>query len=251
MPALEKGMTMVYLDPIGTGRSSLLPDGNYLIPTYARFLEAVLEHIAEPRAVVIGHSHGGMVGLELAIRNKVRIGGLILYASAPVFGEPLREESLRQVAAFAERWPDRPEAVRAAEVWRIERSHRHSVTAKGRQLALNEILPAYFADYRRSCVSASPPSLHITWDPKRFDGSWSAVDRLKDVSVPTLIICGSYDFVCPPRWSKEMQAAIPGSRLVELSHSGHFPYFEQQEEFVASVAEFCERVTKASESPRT
>jgi pimeloyl-ACP methyl ester carboxylesterase len=75
MPALDQHLTMVYVDPIGTGASSLLPDGKYFIPTYSRFLEAVLDHIAEPQTMVLGHSHGGMVALELAMSNPLAIGG--------------------------------------------------------------------------------------------------------------------------------------------------------------------------------
>jgi proline iminopeptidase len=245
MPALDQHLTMVYVDPIGTGASSLLSDGKYFIPTYSRFFEAVLDHIAEPQTMVLGHSHGGMVPLDLAISNPLAIGGLILYASTPVFGEPLWQESLLHIGAFVQRWPDRPEAVRAAEVWRVEVSDQCSNTAKDRQQALNASLPAYFADHRRTFDPANPPALNITWDTKRSNGTWSAVDRLKDIHVPTLIICGTHDFVCPPRWSKEMHAAIPNARLLELGDSGHFPHLEQQDEFVAGVAEFCKRCTEA------
>src|ERR1700710_1378137 len=79
MPLLEKHLTMVYLDPIGTGKSSLLPDGEYFVPVYAHYLEAVLDHLRDPRPVILGHSHGGMVALELAIQKSARIGGVIAY----------------------------------------------------------------------------------------------------------------------------------------------------------------------------
>jgi pimeloyl-ACP methyl ester carboxylesterase len=43
MPSLERHLTMIYLDPIGTGRSGFLPGGRYDVPEYARRAAALLE----------------------------------------------------------------------------------------------------------------------------------------------------------------------------------------------------------------
>lgn len=48
MPALEGGLTLVYLDPVGSGDSGLLPDGDYSMSRYARFAEAVLDDLGAP-----------------------------------------------------------------------------------------------------------------------------------------------------------------------------------------------------------
>jgi pimeloyl-ACP methyl ester carboxylesterase len=239
MPLLEDDLTMVYLDPIGTGRSSLLPSGEYFVPTYAHYLESVLDHIGEPRPVILGHSHGGMVALELAIRSPNRLGGLIAYDTAPVFNDDLWEDAARQMAAFIERWPDRPEAARAARAWNGRRAIRKDLASARQWLA--DVTPAYFADYRR--VVEGSIRLDHTWDPNRRNGVWSAEGRLGTIDAPTLIISGVFDFVCPPRWSKEMHAGIPGSVLLELPDSGHFGYHEQPEEFVAGVLEFLAGLT--------
>jgi pimeloyl-ACP methyl ester carboxylesterase len=62
MPLLEQHLTMVYLDPIGTGRSELLPGGDYSVSTYARFARAVIGHLGAEQPYFLGHSHGGCVG---------------------------------------------------------------------------------------------------------------------------------------------------------------------------------------------
>ena len=105
MPLLEDHLTMVYLDPIGTGRSGLLPRGEYFMPTYAHYFEAVLDHIDQPRPIILGHSHGGMVALELAMRDPHRLGGLIAYDTAPVYNDALWEEAGRQMSAYANGGP--------------------------------------------------------------------------------------------------------------------------------------------------
>jgi len=222
MPLLEDHLTMVSLDPIGTGRSDLLPGGEYDVSTYAHHLESVLDHIDEPRPVVLGHSHGGMVALELAIRNPHRLGGLIAYDTVPVYDGDLWQEAARQMSAFAERWPGRPEAVRAGRAW--DRRHQIRTDAASARQWLADVTPAYFADYR--VVADESFHLDLTWDPNRDNGTWSAAGRIGAIDGPTLIISGAFDFVCPPRWSEEMHAGIPGSVLLELADSGHFGYQE-------------------------
>jgi proline iminopeptidase len=56
--------------------------------------------------------------------------------------------------------------------------------------------------------------------------------------VPTLVIAGEYDFICPPVWSRELSAKIPHARLLELRESGHFGHIEQPAEFFKGVLEF-------------
>ena len=159
---------MVYLDPIGTGRSSLLPGGEYFMPTYAHYFEAVLDHIGEPRPIILGHSHGGMVALELAMRDPHRLGGLIAYDTAPVYNDALWEEAGRQMSAYADRWPHRPETAVAVRAWN-ERHEVRTDAASARQW-LADVTPAYFADYHR--VADGSFRLDLTWDPNRRNGVW-------------------------------------------------------------------------------
>jgi len=208
------------------------------VPTYARFLEAVLDHIGEARPVVLGHSHGGMVVLELAIQNSHRLGGVIAYDTAPIYTDELWNEAARQMTAFAARWPDRPEAAAAARAWHASAGGQPRDDAAAEKKFLADVLPAYFADYRRASSLGCPPALDITWDPNRNNGIWSARTRLGEIDTPTLIICGDFDFVCPPRWSKEMCAAIRNSKLCELHDSGHFGHQEQSQDFVSAVLRF-------------
>jgi proline iminopeptidase len=187
-----------------------------------------------PKPLILGHSHGGMVALELALRDSSRLGGVIAYDTAPVYNDELWDEAFRQMAAFAARWPDRPEAIKAARVWHA--------TGGGEPEAgvefLADVFPAYFADYRHTLAQSNPPKLDVTWDPNRKSKAWSARGRLGSITAPTLIICGDFDFVCPPRWSKEMRAAIRRSQLCQLRHSGHFGHLEQPRDFANAVLEF-------------
>jgi pimeloyl-ACP methyl ester carboxylesterase len=184
----------VDLDPIGTGRSDFLPGGDYSVPVYARFVCELIERLGVTKPYFIGHSHGGFVGLELAAENLGLLGGLIAYSTAAQFGLNLRAEAGRQMAAFVQRFPDRPEAVRAGQAWE-EHSGHPPVSADDHRRYLEAILPAYFADYRETVAKFGPITLKTYYDPNRIRSTWDVRDRLGRIDVPTLVVSGKYDFV--------------------------------------------------------
>ncbi|MGW9028053.1 alpha/beta fold hydrolase [Streptomyces sp. NPDC055722] len=224
MPALERDLTMVYVDPVGSGDSGLLPDGDYSISRYARFAAAVLDDIGAPTGYFIGHSHGGFVGLQFGLDHPDRLDGLILYDTAPLNGRELRETATKEMAAFARRWPDRPEAAEAGRVWdAVNVTKTREVTDDETYMGyLRGIFPAYFADYRETAGRVGPRlNLRGTHDPNRRPTDWDVRDRLATIDAPTLLIVGTHDFICPPKWAHEMHAEMPNARLCELSGSGH------------------------------
>ncbi|WP_433296477.1 alpha/beta fold hydrolase [Pseudonocardia sp. CA-142604] len=240
MPLLEQHLTMVYLDPIGTGRSDLLPGGDYSVSTYARFSKAVIDHLGADQPYFLGHSHGGFVGLELAIRNPGLLAGLVAYSTAPVYNAELFEEATREMEAFVARWPDQPDAEKARRAWRSASYARNTllVDRESRIDWLRAILPAYFGDYWKTVARTGPAAFDVTWDPARKDSDWDARRTLDRIDVPTLVISGLYDVICSRRFSEEIHAGVPNAQMLQLNQSGHFGYLEQPDIFVQAIVEF-------------
>jgi len=72
------------------------------------------------------------------------------------------------------------------------------------------------------------------------DGNLTEVewlDRLRDITVPTLILVGDHD-QADPAMSREMNARIAGSRMVVLPNSGHMTFVDQPDLFVRTITEF-------------
>jgi proline iminopeptidase len=63
-------------------------------------------------------------------------------------------------------------------------------------------------------------------------------DRLPQVQVPTLVVCGANDWITPLAKSEEIVSLIPESRLEVFDHSGHMPMFEEAERFQAVLRAF-------------
>jgi hypothetical protein len=67
---------------------------------------------------------------------------------------------------------------------------------------------------------------------------WTVVDRLGEITVPTLVIAGHEDFVFPPECQKQLASGIPNARLQIIDRAGHNPQDEQTAEVMHAVREF-------------
>ena len=66
--------------------------------------------------------------------------------------------------------------------------------------------------------------------------AFNVLDQLNQVNVPTLIISGADDWITPlKQGSERINAALPNSELVIFAESGHWPFIEEKEKFVATV----------------
>lgn len=243
MPALERQLTVVYPEPIGTGASGRLashPHG-YTRARYSRFLGALVEHLGVPEVHLLGHSHGGFVVQYHALHRPDRVAGVILYDSAPVTGPEHAAEAMRMVQSFAARYaghPGLPEVLAAFQaIPTISDDVRMTTVARG-------LFPTYFADYwgreeEFAAMRATVRAAHISGLDENLVPQ--AVDDRADlgsVTLPTLVVVGRRDVVCGVRWAEELHRLIPGSELLILEKSGHFGHIEEPDAFSRAVTRF-------------
>jgi pimeloyl-ACP methyl ester carboxylesterase len=249
MPAVERHLTMVYVEPIGTGGSGRLPShpNGYTRERYTRALIGLLDHLALPKAYLLGHSHGGFVVQYCALHHPGRVAGMVLYESAPLTGPEHVAEAMANVEDFARRHadnPELPEVIKALQATATISNDGEFVTA------LRGLLPSYFADYwgrqqefaplRASVGGSHISSLDEHLVPEIID------DRaaLGSMAVPALVIVGRYDVICGIRWARELNELIPGSQLLVLENSGHFGHLEEPGLFADAIAEFVAELSR-------
>ncbi|TXS45093.1 alpha/beta hydrolase [Streptomyces sp. uw30] len=251
MPALERYLTVVYPEPVGSGESGRLPSHphGYTRARYSRFLDALIEYLGVDRVHLLGHSHGGFVAQYHALHHPERIAGVVLYESAPVTGGEHVAEAMRGVERFAERHAGHPELPSVLGAF-------ESLPAACDDAQITEVLralvPVYFADYWgrdkefapfRAAVSAAYISaLDEHGAPHLVDDR----EALGAVSVPTLVVVGRHDFICGVRWARELHERIPGSELLILEDSGHFGHVEEPEDFARAVSRFVNGTTDSA-----
>ncbi|MFD0021644.1 alpha/beta fold hydrolase [Streptomyces sp. NPDC058382] len=251
MPALEEHLTMVYVEPIGTGESGRLPSHphGYTRERYSRFLELLINRLGVPKVHLLGHSHGAFVAAHHAVNRPGQLAGVVLYEGAPVTGPEHGAEAARMVEQFAARYsghPGLPGVLAAFDAMsRMSNDADTVAVARG-------VLPSYFADYwgdetrwaplRDAVRAAFISGLDEDLSPETFDDR----SALKEVDVPALVVAGRYDVICGVRRSQELHSLIPRSRLLVLENSGHLGHVEEPELFNTAVRDFV-RETAVSE----
>ncbi|MFC8450150.1 alpha/beta fold hydrolase [Kitasatospora sp. NPDC057223] len=79
---LDPGQPFTAYDQRGWGGSADLP-GSYDLESLADDAQRVIDELAHPRYVLVGHSMGGKIAQMLAARKPVGLAGVVLVAPAP------------------------------------------------------------------------------------------------------------------------------------------------------------------------
>lgn len=246
MPEVEAFATVVYVEPVGTGASGSLPEGEgYVIERYVADVEGLREHLGLDRFVLLGHSHGGFVAQAYAIAHGDRLRGLILYGTSPTTGPEWQKDVEANLAWFKdEPWFAEATAALAEET---SAENDEQFTAIFRRE-----LPLYFANWTARAAEFEPfrervqlnvaPS-HSATDPSSpsevgVAPVFEVREQLASIKTPTLVIAGHKDFVCSERFGRLIHDRIAGSRLVVLQHSGHLGHVEEPKVFASAIGDF-------------
>ena len=221
---------LVFVDLRGQGRSARPPVESCTLEQMADDVAALCDRLNIKHPVVFGHSAGGFVALHLALRHPELPCGLIVCDSAPTLAplpddDPpagLAERAGEDAVAVAQRLfggdfsPETQDAFgRLVVPYYAAPSH---IDVPGRLMALSSLNP----DVATHFFSQLAP---------RYD----LRPRLGEITLPTLVIVGRHDWICPPAASRAIADAIRGAQLVELPDAGHFGFSETPEPFLRAL----------------
>ncbi|WP_036962259.1 alpha/beta fold hydrolase [Promicromonospora kroppenstedtii] len=245
MPDLERSMTMIYVEPVGTGASGRLADPRgYNLGLYTHFLHAIVEHLDLPEVMVLGHSHGGFVAQRYALDHPDRVASLILYDTSPVTGEVFWSAAVENMERYARRHvADHPEVASYVAGLTGETAPSDD---EGATEVLRRISPAYFHDYwgHEAEFTAGRQALRMYAAPAWGEGpAFDVREELHTITAPTLVLVGDDDFICGVRWARMIHEAVPGSQLAVLDRTGHLGHIESPGQFAGAVAAFLDAVT--------
>jgi proline iminopeptidase len=251
MPEVERFATVVYVDPVGAGASGLMPGGDYSVETYAELARLLITTLPGGTAHFLGHSHGGMVALQLALDHPEVLQSVIVHSGLAT-NRRIGEVASRRVAAFVARFPDDPEARDAQAAW-DELAELDDATADPEVEAavVRRLRPAYIGHPREQAdvlrfIQANPRRT----DPDRLpDGPWDVRPLLPRIAVPLAVFVGRHDFIAGAEHAVEIWQDVPGSRLVTFEDSGHFAHLEEPLQFAAAVRSFLDSTRRTGAVP--
>ncbi|MEU9101086.1 alpha/beta hydrolase [Streptomyces sp. NPDC048361] len=198
VPPLSERHRVIRYDVRGFGRSPA-PTEQY---TPAGDLLTVLDHFGVERAVLVGSSMGGATALSFTLDAPERVAGLALFCPG-VTGDPALQsgELLSDIGALAQKGDMEALVALGLRTWGAAGTGDDPEAAA----QLRAAIPGWFNNLG-----------HQIPDPDAFD-------RLGEIGVPCLVALGEHDHPLVIRSNEAVAARIPGSRLVRLPGSDHFP----------------------------
>jgi pimeloyl-ACP methyl ester carboxylesterase len=193
--------------------------GRTLVAAYGDWLLGFLDALDLEKAVLVGHSMGGAIALDVALRFPERVAGLGLVATgARLRVAPAILDCLRQ---------DPGEAIRLITGWSYGAEAPPEMVRLGvRQLAAG--------------------------DPNVLHGDFVACnafdlrDRLGEIRAPAAIVCGTGDRMTPVKHASFLQENLPGASLHLVEGAGHMVLVERPQAVVRALAALLQTLEKTA-----
>ena len=199
--------------------------------TIAGMAYSVLQ-CAPPQFALAGLSMGGIVAMEIMRHAPERVTHLALMATNPKAEDPAVS------------------ANREHQKVQVRQGHLHAVLR-------DEMKPNYLTDSaHKDDILDLCMTMAMDLGPEAFLNQSEALatrpdqqDNLKLVNVPSLILCGKEDRLCPLDRHVLLAQLIPGARLEVIDGAGHLPTLEQPEATTTALRIWLDGATNALPLP--
>ncbi len=233
---LADQFTLAFYDHRCNGRSVGAPVSSMTFENLTADADALRQALGFDQWAVLGHSFGGNVALEYALRYPQRLSHLILMNTG------------------GDQWwvnHNAPELL-------AKRGYRASAVQAARrfyngQLAPGEFLPTIMRfssayNYHNSLLSVVQgviaghiPKMRpeaLIFGYRQLLKRWTVMERLGEIRVPTLVVAGRYDFLFPTEHQVALAAGIANAHLQIIECAGHNPHMERPADVMQAVKGF-------------
>jgi len=187
---------------------------------------ALIRHLKLSSVHLLGHSMGGFVALDCAIRHPEMVSKLVLAGTGPFASE-------RNKALFLD-WVSDQESGMNPEHW-------------FRNLFYWIFSKHFFQDKKsvdealRFAIDYPYPQSHRAFKNQvEALNEFNCKSSLSEIQVKTLIICGKEDRLFPPEESFRALEVIPDSEISMIDNAAHSLHMEQPNVFAVQVLKFLE-----------
>lgn len=244
-----EGIEFIYYDQLGTGHSDDPKDtAMWDLPRFVEEVEQVRQalHLDKQNFYVLGHSWGGILAMEYALKYQQNLKGLIIsnmMASAPDYGKYAENVLAKQFD------PAILARVRAIEAKKDYQNPEYM------ELLLSNFYVKHFCriplnnwpePINRSFATINN-SLYVTMQgPSEFGiagklSTWDRKAELKNISVPTLTVGAKYDTMDPEhmRW---MSTQVQNGSFLYCKNGSHASMYDDQQTYMKGIIKFMKGV---------
>ncbi len=243
-----EGIEFIYYDQLGCGNSDNPKDTAFWdLPRYVEEVEQVRKalHLNKDNFYVLGHSWGGILAMEYALKYQQEMKGLIIsnmMSSCPEYGKYTDEVLALQM---------KPETL--YEIQKIEAEKDFS-NPKYMELLIPNFyeqhilrLPAKdWPEPVNRSFSKMNQSLYVTMQgPSEFGISgklehWDRTQDLKNITIPTLVIGAQFDTM-DPKFMQKMAEILPNGTYLYCENGSHMAFYDDQQNYFKGLIAFLKK----------
>jgi pimeloyl-ACP methyl ester carboxylesterase len=212
--AIGEHHSAIALDLPGHGRSAGV-EGLSTVADYADFVIAFLDKLQIKSTIILGHSMGGAIAMELALRHSPRVEALILSCTAAQFNiSAERIDALRAITMG-----------RAPQAFNTEGYSPKTVKEN-------------FDVVREGWMEQAKTDPRVRYTDIVACSNVDLREQISKIEKPTLIIAGADDQGTTPADAEFMAGKILGAKKTIVADAGHFIPRERPAEYNSAIEEF-------------
>ena len=173
--------------------------------------DIVTQELYLQKPIIVGHSLGGAIALTMALEYGSELGGIVLV------GTGARLRILPALLADAKNTPEQA---------RLRLS----------SMAVATITPPSVS--QAVVQEQAIPGPNILYRDLAACDVFDIMKRLYEISIPTLIVCGTEDQLTPAKYSMYLHKHISGATLHVIPNAGHYVMREQPEAVNSAIDEW-------------
>ncbi len=251
------GLQVLLYDQLGSGESDRPDDPSlWVVPRFVDELETVRQKLELGRMHLMGQSWGGMLALQYALDHPKGTKSLILSNTASSIPECFRGMTQLRLNLGADLYarmvayegagdlenPEYQAAVMQLYARHLRRSTPFEIERSIREFEeimvplMNNLGPAYFQMWGPHEFLCTGPLL-----------DWDVTNRLGEIAVPALILCGWFDEVTVS-CHRTLAEGIRDNEFVIFGNSSHVTILEKEgDAYLAVMKDFVRRVSAREE----
>jgi proline iminopeptidase len=228
---LASDLRVIYYDQRGCGKSQpLSPVVPSTVEANVEDLEALRRYFHLPRMSLAAHGWGAVLALEYARKYGQHLDSIILITPISPFARGPRLDRVVETLSAEERH----------RILQISNHPTMSMLEK-REGMMRVIMPLLFYSEEgleyvnlEEVTFAPDVNIRLNEDLKSF----SIMQMMSRVEVPTLIVVGRNDLLTPMMAQMAYADGIRSSCAIVFNESGHFPFLEERKLFTSVAKEF-------------
>jgi proline iminopeptidase len=236
----QAGVRFWYYDQLGCGFSdSPNDDSLWTLERYIQEVEQVRAALGLERFILYGHSWGGMLGMEYALRYPQHLEGLVVSNMTASVAE-----YVRYAEVLVSRLPAAAQAIIARH-----RAAGDYESPEYQKVLMEEVynrhlcrLTPWPEPVQRTLRTLNAKIYNIMQGPDEFNivgnfKNWDIWERLHGIQPPTLLIAARHDEMAPEQITR-MSKLIPNARLSICERGSHMAMYDDQRAYFAALVPF-------------